>query len=205
MLRTGPYGDGFGARDDGPRLSLAALEAAPHGIDLGALEPRLPDALRTASGTIELSPELLVADVARLRRALERTPADGPVLVGRRHLRSNNSWMHNLPVLVKGKPRCTLHVHPDDAARYRLTDGALARLQSRTGAVEAEVEITDEVMPGVVSLPHGWGHGLPDTQMAVAAEHAGTNSNVLADDLLIDAVSGNAVLNGIPVGLAPVG
>jgi anaerobic selenocysteine-containing dehydrogenase len=205
MLRTGPYGDGFGARPDGARLNLAALEAAPHGIDLGPLAPRLPDALRTASGMIELTPERLVADVPRLREALARTPADGPVLVGRRHLRSNNSWMHNLPVLVKGKSRCTLHVHPEDAARYRLADGALARLRSRTGAVEAEVEITDEVMPGVVSLPHGWGHGVADTRMAVAAEHAGTNSNVLADELLIDAVSGNAVLNGIPVQLSPVG
>ncbi|MGB9183684.1 MAG: molybdopterin oxidoreductase family protein [Solirubrobacteraceae bacterium] len=205
MLRTGPYGDGFGARSDGGTLSLAALEAAPHGLDLGPLAPRLPDALRTAGGTIDLTPELLVADVPRLYEVLGRTPADGPVLIGRRHLRSNNSWMHNLPVLVKGKSRCTLHVHPDDAARYELTDGALARLRSRTGTVEAEVEITDEVMPGVVSLPHGWGHSAPGTQMTVATQHAGTNSNVLSDELLIDAVSGNAVLNGIPVELAPAG
>lgn len=202
MLRTGPYGDGFGARADGPQLSLAALQAAPHGIDLGPLQPRLPDALRTASGTIELAPELLVSDVPRLHAALDRV-RDGPVLIGRRHLRSNNSWMHNLPVLVKGKPRCTLHVHPDDAARYGLADGAGARLRSRTGSVEAEVEITDEVMPGVVSLPHGWGHAVADTQMSVATQHPGTNSNVLADEQLFDALSGNAVLNGIPVSLAP--
>ena len=161
MLRTGPYGDGFGARASGAQLSLSALEAAPHGLDLGPLQPRLPDALRTAGGTIELTPELLVADVPRLRAALARPPADGPVLIGRRHLRSNNSWMHNLPVLVKGKSRCTLHVHPDDAERYQLTDGAPAQLRSRTGTVQAEVEITDEVMPGVVSLPHGWGHAWP--------------------------------------------
>jgi anaerobic selenocysteine-containing dehydrogenase len=205
MLRTGPYGDGFGARTDGAALTLAALEAAPHGLDLGPLAPRLPGALRTAGGAIELTPEMLVADVPRLHEALARTPPDGPVLIGRRHLRSNNSWMHNVPVLVKGKSRCTLHVHPDDAARYELTDGALASLRSRTGTVEAEVEVTDEVMPGVVSLPHGWGHSAPHTQMTVAAQHAGTNSNVLADELLIDAVSGNAVLNGIPVQLAPAG
>jgi anaerobic selenocysteine-containing dehydrogenase len=205
MLRSGPYGDGFGAHTDGVALSLAALEAAPHELDLGPLAPRLPDVLRTAGGAIELTPELLVADVPRLHEALARTPADGPVLIGRRHLRSNNSWMHNLPVLVKGKSRCTLHVHPDDATRYELTDGALARLRSRTGTVEAEVEVTDEVMPGVVSLPHGWGHSAPDTQMTVATQHAGTNSNVLSDELLIDAVSGNAVLNGIPVQLAPAG
>jgi anaerobic selenocysteine-containing dehydrogenase len=204
MLRTGPYGDGFGSRPEGG-LTLGALEAAPHGIDLGALEPRLPDALRTASGRIELAPAPLVADVQRLRAALQRPAAAGPVLVGRRHLRSNNSWMHNLPVLVKGPAQCTLHVHPDDAERYGLTDGEPARLSSRTGTVQAPVEVTDEVMPGVVSLPHGWGHAAADSRMGVAAEHAGTNSNVLADELLIDAVSGNAVLNGIPVELAPVG
>jgi anaerobic selenocysteine-containing dehydrogenase len=204
MLRTGPYGDGFGSRPEGG-LTLGALEAAPHGVDLGALEPRLPDALRTASGRIELAPAPLVADVQRLRAALQRPAAAGPVLVGRRHLRSNNSWMHNLPVLVKGPAQCTLHVHPEDAERYGLTDGELARLSSRTGTVQAPVEVTDEVMPGVVSLPHGWGHAAADSRMGVAAEHAGTNSNVLADELLIDAVSGNAVLNGIPVELAPVG
>jgi anaerobic selenocysteine-containing dehydrogenase len=160
--------------------------------------------LRTPSGRIELTPEPLVADVGRLRDALQRPAADGPVLVGRRHLRSNNSWMHNLPVLVKGPPQCTLQVHPDDAERYGLTDGETAEVRSRTGAVNAPVEVTDEVMPGVVSLPHGWGHDADGTAMSVAADHPGTNSNVLADERLIDAVSGNAVLNGIPVELAPV-
>jgi anaerobic selenocysteine-containing dehydrogenase len=203
MLRAGPYGDGFGARPDGG-LSLAALEAVPHGIDLGPLQPRLPDALRTPSGMIDLAPEPLVADVARLRDVLGRAPADGPVLVGRRNLRSNNSWMHNLPMLVRGPSQCTLHVHPEDAERYGLTDGAPALLRSRTGSLEAEVEITDAVMPGVVSLPHGWGHDAPEARLSVASAHAGANSNVLSDELLIDAVSGNAVLNGIPVTLAPV-
>src|SRR6202035_2782086 len=167
MLRTGPYGDGFGADPDG--LSLAVLEANPHGVDLGPLQPRIPEVLRTPSGMIELAPEACVADVARLRAALDRPLArdGGPlVLVGRRDLRSNNSWMHNLPVLVKGKPRCTLHVHPSDAERYGLTDGEPARLRSRTGTVDAEVEVTDEVMPGVVSLPHGWGHDVPEAQMS---------------------------------------
>ena len=202
MLRTGPYGDGFGAREGG--LSLAALEHAPHGIDLGPLTPRLPDALRTRSGRIELAPEPVVADVGRLREALDRPPAEGTVLVGRRHLRSNNSWMHNLPMLVRGPAQCTVHVHPEDAERYGLADGAPARLRSRTGSVEATVEITDAVMPGVVSLPHGWGHDAPEARMSVAAAHAGANSNVLSDELLFDALSGNAVLNGIPVTLAPV-
>jgi anaerobic selenocysteine-containing dehydrogenase len=212
MLRAGPYGDGFGARNgnrdgsgNGDALSLAALEAAPHGIDLGPLQPRLPGALRTASGKIELAPAPIVADVVRLRDGLA-TPRDhnGIVLVGRRQLRSNNSWMHNLPMLVKGKPRCTLQVHPDDAARHELIDGEDAEVRSRVGAVRAQVEVTDAIMRGVVSLPHGWGHDAPGAEMSVAAAHAGTNSNVLADELLIDELSGNAVLNGIPVELAPV-
>jgi anaerobic selenocysteine-containing dehydrogenase len=202
MLRTGAYGDGFGAEPGG--ISLAGLEAAPHGVDLGPLQPRLPEVLRTSSGRIELAPEPIAADVERLRASLQRTAGEGLVLVGRRLLRSNNSWMHNLPVLVKGKPQCTLHVHPDDAARHGLTDGEPARLSSRTGAVVAPVEVTDAVMPGVVSLPHGWGHGAPGTVQRIAADHAGANSNELADELLLDELSGNAVLNGIPVELAAV-
>jgi anaerobic selenocysteine-containing dehydrogenase len=208
MLRTGPYGDGFGADRNG--LTLDALIAQPHGIDLGPLEPRLPDALRTPSGTIELAPEPLVGDVARLRAALtERADAraDGNafVLVGRRQLRSNNSWMHNLNVLVKGKPRCTLHVHPDDAARLGLADGESAEVRSRTGVVIAPVEVTDGIMPGIVSIPHGWGHDVDGVQLSVASTiGAGVNSNLLADDTLFDPLSGNAVLNGIPVSVAAV-
>ncbi|HWE33839.1 MAG TPA: molybdopterin-dependent oxidoreductase [Solirubrobacteraceae bacterium] len=194
QLRVGPY-----------RLTLADLEDAPHGIDLGPLKQRLPDALRTQSGMIELVPEAVVADVDRLIEALDRGAEDGElVLVGRRHLRSNNSWMHNLPLLVSGPVQCTLHVHPDDAARHELVDGEQAEVRSRTGTVHAQVEVTDAIMPGVVSLPHGWGHDVDGVELAVAAEHPGTNSNILADEQLLDAVSGNAVLNGIPVELAPV-
>jgi anaerobic selenocysteine-containing dehydrogenase len=193
MLRCGPY-----------RLTLADLEAAPHGIDLGPLEPRLPEMLRTPSGRIELAPPAIVADVARLRGALAGAPAPDMVLVGRRQLRSNNSWMHNLPALVKGPVRCTAHVHPDDAERLGLRDGEPAIVTSRTGSVQVPVEVTDAIMPGVVSIPHGWGHDAPGARMAVAARHAGANSNLLADELLIDEVSGNAVLNGIPVTLAAV-
>ena len=209
LLRAGPYGDGFGARsrreDGGPALTLDLLEANPHGIDLGPLQPRLPDALRTPSGRIELVPELIAADVDRLREALERGAAEGPVLIGRRHLRSNNSWMHNLPMLMSGPARCTLHVHPDDAVRHGLVDGGRATVSSRTGAVDVDVEFTADIRPGVVSLPHGWGHDVPGARMGVAAAHAGANSNLLGDELLFDAVSGNAVLNGIPVRLAPAG
>jgi anaerobic selenocysteine-containing dehydrogenase len=189
MLRLGPY-----------KLTLDEVAAHPHGLDLGALEPRLPDVLRTASGMVELAPEPLLADVERLRASLaaERPPF---VLVGRRHLRSNNSWMHNIPVLMKGKPRCTLQMHPADAAAVGVADGGSVRVASRVGAVVAPVEVTDALLPGVVSLPHGWGHDLPGVRLGVAAsaENGGVNSNVLADDRLVDPLSGNAVLNGIPV------
>ncbi|HEX8803195.1 MAG TPA: molybdopterin oxidoreductase family protein [Acidimicrobiales bacterium] len=200
MIRTGPYGDGFGARPGG--LTLDVLLEHPHGVDLGPLEPRLPDVLRTPSGLIELAPEPIVADVARMREALD-APADGFTLIGRRDLRSNNSWMHNVEVLVKGRPRCTLHVHPDDAGRLGLADGAPASVTSRTGAVTIPVEVTDAIRPGVVSIPHGWGHDLPGVELAVARRHAGVNSNLLADDRLVDPLSGNAVLNGIPVTVSP--
>ncbi|HEV3231191.1 MAG TPA: molybdopterin-dependent oxidoreductase [Candidatus Dormibacteraeota bacterium] len=199
-LRTGAYGDGFGADPEG--LSLAKLKANPHGVDLGPLTPRVPDVLRTASGRVELCPPALAADVPRLLARLD-APADGLLLVGRRHLRSNNSWMHNVPMLMTGKPRCTLQVHPEDATRLGLEDGGPARVESRVGAVVAPVEVTAEVMPGVVSLPHGWGHDLPGTRLNVAAAQPGVNSNILADDQAIDPLSGNAVLDGIPVSVTP--
>jgi anaerobic selenocysteine-containing dehydrogenase len=201
MLRTGPYGDGFGANPGG--LSLDVLLDQPHGVDLGPLEPRLPEVLRTPSGMVELAPEPIVADVARLRAALD-APTTGMTLVGRRDLRSNNSWMHNVEVLVKGKPRCTVHVHPDDAARLGLTDGAEAQVASRTGKVTIPVEVTENIRPGVVSIPHGWGHDLDGVELGVARRYAGVNSNLLADEELLDPLSGNAVLNGIPVELSPV-
>jgi anaerobic selenocysteine-containing dehydrogenase len=187
LLRTGAYG-----------LSLDRLLDNPHGVDLGPLQPRLPSVLQTVSGTVELAAPPIVADVARLRAALGREP-EQLVLIGRRHLRSNNSWMHNVPALVKGRERCTLQVSPADAARLALVDGGDARVTSRAGTLSARVEITDRVMPGVVSLPHGWGHGMPGTRMTVAADHPGVNSNVLTDEFAIDTLSGNSVLNGIPV------
>jgi anaerobic selenocysteine-containing dehydrogenase len=192
QLRGGPY-----------RVTLAELEAAPHGIDFGALEPRMPEVLRTPSGVIELAPEALVGDVARLHAALAEPVNGAMTLVGRRELRSNNSWMHNLPTLVRGKERCTALVHPDDAARLGLVDGEEAVVRSRAGEIVVPVEVTDDVMPGVVSIPHGWGHDLPGMSLSVAGAHAGTNSNVLADELVVEPLSGTAVLNGIPVELEP--
>jgi anaerobic selenocysteine-containing dehydrogenase len=201
MLRLGPYGDGFGARPDG--LSLRTLLAHPHGIDLGPLEPRLPQPLKTPSGTVELLPKPIAADLPRLRQALSER-AGSLVLVGRRHLRSNNSWLHNVPALTGGSNRCTLHIHPDDADRLGLADGAQVRVKGAGGAVTAPVEVTDGIRRGVVSLPHGWGHDRPGTRMGHAALDPGVNVNQLLDGSLLDPLSGNAVLNGVPVELAPL-
>ncbi|MFE6984831.1 molybdopterin oxidoreductase family protein [Streptomyces griseus] len=191
MLRLGPYG-----------LTLERLLAHPHGIDLGPLNPRVPEVLRTRSGRIELLPEPIAADLPRLRRALGDRPAP-LVLVGRRHLRSNNSWMHNVGSLTGGSNVCTLQIHPDDAARLGLADGDTARIESSGGGIEAPAEITDTVRSGVVSLPHGWGHSRPGTRMSVAAADPGANVNQLLDGTLLDPLSGTAVLNAIPVSVTP--
>ncbi|MFF3348706.1 molybdopterin oxidoreductase family protein [Streptomyces sp. NPDC002779] len=202
MLRLGPYGDGFGARPDG--MSLDKLLAHPHGIDLGPLRPRLPQPLKTRSGKVELLPRPIADDLPRLRQALRRRPDDGLVLVGRRHLRSNNSWMHNVPALTGGSNRCTLHIHPDDAERLGVRDGADVRLKGTGGEVTAPAEVTEAVRPGVVSLPHGWGHDRPGTRLSHARKEPGANVNQLLDGSLLDPLSGNAVLNGFPVQLTPV-
>jgi anaerobic selenocysteine-containing dehydrogenase len=198
MLRLGPYGDAFGAKPDG--LNLERLIAAPHGIDLGPLRPRISEVLRTASGKVELAPAALVEDVARLHASIDRG-TDGFVLIGRRHLRSNNSWMHNLPALNGGTNRCTLQMHPADAAELGVTDAA--RVKGPGGELEAPVELTDAIRRGVVSLPHGWGHDLSGTKMSVAAGAPGVNVNQLNDGTTLDPLSGTAVLNGIPVQIAP--
>ncbi len=202
QLRTGPYGDGFGANPDG--LTLAAVEAAPHGgLDLGPLAPRLPEVLRTPSGKIELAPALLMNEAERLLAAPPAAPA-GMLLIGRRQARSNNSWMHNLPVLAKGPFRCTLMVNPSDALRLGLEDGGLARVRARVGAIEAVVETSATLMPGVVSLPHGWGHDLAGTGLSLARARPGVNSNIVADDAELEPLTGTAVLNGIPVDIEPL-
>ena len=146
---------------------------------------------------------MFLDDLRRLSGSIEDFAGRDLVLVGRRDLRSNNSWMHNIEVLVKGKPRCTLHVHPDDADRLGLQDRQPAVVASRVGQLTVDVELTDEIRPGVVSLPHGWGHDLPGAKLRVAAERSGVNSNVLTDDAVLDPLSGTSVLNGIPVELTP--
>ncbi|SEL51989.1 molybdopterin-dependent oxidoreductase [Nonomuraea pusilla] len=194
MLRLGPYGSWSGGGD----LTLRTLLDHPHGLDLGPLEPRLPEVLRTASGRVELAPPRLLDDVERLRAGLEAEPPE-MVLIGRRHLRSNNSWMHNVGPLVGGGNRCTLQINPADAARLGL--GGEAVVRSAKGQVTVPVEPTDAIMPGVVSLPHGWGHA--GGGQRVAAAHAGVSVNDLTDETTVDVPSGNAVFNGVPVTISP--
>ncbi|MEW6265549.1 MAG: molybdopterin-dependent oxidoreductase [Thermodesulfobacteriota bacterium] len=192
MLRGGPYG-----------LTLDDLLRAPHGLDLGPLAPRLPVIVQTPSGRIQLCPQEIKDDARRLIAALDRGPAEGLVLIGRRRPRSNNSWMHNLPSLAAGPSPCTLMVHPNDADSLDLKDGGSARVSSRVGEVIVPVELSDDVMPGVVCLPHGWGHDAPGTRLSVAARQPGVSSNLLTDEALLDPLSGTSVLNGIPVKVTP--
>jgi len=195
-LRSGPYGDQFGLKPDG--LNLDKISAAPGGIDLGELQPRMPEALRTPSGRIELAAAMLLGD---LQHALADLEAAAPefVIIGRRDVRSNNSWMHNLPTLAKGPDRCTLLVNPADAQRLKLRDGAMARIQRDGHAVVAPVELSDAMRPGVVSLPHGWGHDRPGARLSLAAQRPGASLNDVLDDNLRDPLSGNAVLSGVAV------
>jgi anaerobic selenocysteine-containing dehydrogenase len=201
-VRVSPWGDDYGARPGGLTLE-SLMHDHPHGVDVGPMVPRIDVILRTASGDVELAHDNILGDLPRLQARVTQ-PREGLVLIGRRHVRSNNSWMHNVTVLVKGKDRCTLVVHPDDADALGLKDGAIARVTSEAGTVEAPVEISDEIRPGVVSLPHGWGHDRPGARLAVAREHAGVNSNLLAPGHLVDVPSGNAAVNGIPVEVVAV-
>jgi anaerobic selenocysteine-containing dehydrogenase len=219
MLRTGAYGaeyrgwtkllaalPGLGALHQllaaphrKPRgLRLATLRAAPHGVDLGPLESGLPRRLATPDRRLHLAPAVYIEDLARAAEALCQSPPE-LVLIGRRHVRSNNSWLHNSRRLVKGKPRCTLLIHPGDASKRGIAEGAILRLRSRVGEVEVPAEISADVMPGVVCLPHGWGHDRAGIRMAVASRHAGVSINDVVDDQRVDTLTGTAVLNGTPV------
>ena len=195
-LRTGPYGSGANLLKDG--LTLKKLRENPHGEDFGALQPCLRERLPEQHAYVELAPAPMLADVERLRASMgddERSL----VLIGRRHVRSNNSWLHNSERLMKGRDRCTAMLHPEDAARLGVVDGAQVRLRSRTGEVSVVAELTDDIMPGVVSLPHGFGHQREGVQLRVASAHPGVSVNDLTDETLLDTLTGNAVLNGVPV------
>jgi len=201
-IRMSPWGDGYGARPNGLTLE-SLMNDHPHGVDFGPMVPCIDAILRTASGDVELAHDNILGDVPRLRDRIAQ-PRPRLVLIGRRHVRSNNSWMHNVRVLVKGRPRCTLIVHPHDARDLAVENGTSVRVTSEAGSVEAVVEISDEIRQGVVSLPHGWGHDNPGTRLAVAHEYAGVNSNLLAPGTLVDVPSGNAAVNGFPVEVVPL-
>ncbi len=204
-LRAGPWGFGGGLRRGLRGMSFTKLRAAPHGIDLGPLQPCLPGRLPPRrDGTpahIDLAPAELVADVARLRAELGVAvePAGPLLLIGRRQLRSNNSWMHNVPKLMAGKPRCTLLMHPIDAGRIGVVDGDEVDITSRIGTVVAPVELDDGIMVGVVSLPHGFGHNRVGTGQRVASAHAGVSINDVSDEQRVDPLSGVAAFSGQPV------
>lgn len=191
LIRLGPRGP---LRAGAGGLSLDAVAEALHGIDLGPLEPCLERRLRHPDGKVALAPQVFVDDVQRLRRRLhEPAPAEGSLLlIGRRQLRSNNSWCHNAPRLMRGPDRCTLFVHPADARRHGIASGDRVRVRSRVGSVVVPVELDEGLMPGVASLPHGFGHDRPGTRLAVARRHPGASLNDLTDDLRIDPSTGNA-------------
>ena len=201
MIRTGPYGDLFGKKPEG--LSIEKLQRNPHGVDLGELTSRFPQILSTPSGRIEIASRLIMQDFDRLDILLSESAPTRILLVGRRDVRSNNSWMHNLPGLSSGSERCFLHIHPRDAEVHDLQEGETANISSEAGELSVPVHVTDEIMPGVVSLPHGWGHRMNGSRLRVAQEQAGVNSNILTDRQALDPLSGNAVLNGIPVSISP--
>ena len=195
-LRTGPFGDGYGTNPDG--LTLDKLKTEPNGINFGPMIPQVPEVLGTSDRKIRLAPQYLLDDLPRLAARLERDPEE-LVLVSRRHLRSNNSWLHNVGPLMKGSDRCTLLMHGDDAKVREIGDGDLVTVTSAGGRVRVPVEVTDAIMPGVVSMPHGWGHGKDGTRMSIANGSPGVNTNVLSPPTFIDEPSGNGALNGIPV------
>lgn len=203
LLRMGPHDRRWRGLTKG--LTLDKLRDNPHGLDLGPLQPTLPDRLNTRNGRINLAPRRYLADVERLLVSLEAEVQGGSMqLIGRRHLRSNNSWMHNSQRLVKGKVRCTALVHPEDAERLGLHEGEEARISSGVGQIVLPVEVSDSIMPGVVSVPHGWGHDRTGTRLTVAEAHAGASINDLIDDRQVDPLSGVSVLNGQMVFLEPV-
>lgn len=199
FIRSGHYGDHFGARPDG--LTLERLKAHPHGVDFGPMVGgRIEEMLHLPDKKINLMPPIIAADVPHLREWIAVGPPQGLELIsGRRHVRSANSWMHNLHVLVKGKDRCTLVIHPRDAQSRGITEGDIVEVRSRAGKVQVRAAVSEDIRPGVVSLPHGWGHDEPGTRMNVAREHAGVNANLLVDADFVDRPSNNAVFNGIPV------
>jgi anaerobic selenocysteine-containing dehydrogenase len=208
LLQAGLYGGKSGNADESlaQGLSLAKLKAHPHGIDLGPLQPSLPNALFHEDKKIHLDFDYFMSDLDRVNAQFfgAEKQEESLVLIGRRHIKTNNSWLHNSPRMVKGNNRCTLQLHPDDGKAHGIDDGDEVRVISRVGQLTIEAEITDAIMPGVVSIPHGWGHNKKGIKLSVASRTPGVNTNILTDDLQVDELSGNAVLNGVPVKLEKV-
>jgi anaerobic selenocysteine-containing dehydrogenase len=195
-LKSGPYGE-----HTDWQLSIDKLKAHPSGIDLGPLEPSCPERLQTPNQRIQLAIPEVLADIERFVKDTD-VAGDHYRLIGRRHVRDNNSWMHNHHRLMKGKPRCQLLMHPDDVAKEGWQSGMVVTIESRVGAIDAELAASDEMMPGVVSLPHGYGHGLAGTRGEVASRHAGVSCNDITDEQFVDQLSGNAAVNGVSVRLS---
>ena len=193
-LRRGPYAG----------MTLNKLKKNPHGIDLGPPKRMLPQALKHKDKQIHLNIDFYQADLERVREMMQNYDDKQVLLIGRRHVRSNNSWLHNSYRLVKGKPRCTLMLHPETAKEYSIEDGQNVKVTSRVGSVIITAEVTDELMPKVVSIPHGWGHDRKGVKQKIAQAHAGVSVNDLTDDTLIDQLSGNAAVNGVPVQLEAI-
>lgn len=209
-LRFGPYGakgmNGKRLKEKGQAgLTVQRLKNSKHGVDLGPLRPILKHRLCTENGRIQLAPPVLVEDLLRLKEAFQAPENGALLLIGRRHLRSNNSWMHNSPRLTRGKERCTLLMNPADADAHQLEDGMQVQVKSRVGQIELPVEVSDEMMAGVVSIPHGWGHNRPGIRLANAEKHAGASINDLTDDLLVDELTGNAAFSGVEVWVKGLG
>ncbi len=210
-LRYGPYGaHGINQkklRQAGSQgLKLPTLKRQVHGVDLGPLQPLLMQRICTPSRRIQLAPELILADLPRVQQAWLKGASNGNalMLIGRRELRSNNSWMHNSPRLMRGKNRCTVLMHPDDARARNLTDGALVKVCSRVGEIELPLETSETMMPGVVSIPHGWGHDREGVQLGTAVKQPGASINDLTDEQQIDMLTGNAAFCGVTVQVEPV-
>jgi anaerobic selenocysteine-containing dehydrogenase len=193
-LKRGPY----------PQVNLKELKKNPHGIDLGPLQNMLPKGLKHKDKKIHLNVDFYQGDLDRVKEMMQQYNDDQILLIGRRHVRSNNSWLHNSQRLVKGKSRCTLMLHPETAKQKGIEQGQLVKVTSRVGSVNIEAEVTDELMPGVVSIPHGWGHGRKGVKQKIAQANAGVSVNDLTDDTLIDTLCGNAAVNGVPVTLEAV-
>jgi len=198
LLAMGPYGSSN--RSLQKDLNLSSLACYPHGIDLGPLQPCFPERIYHQDQRIPLAPACFLDDLKRVHKVFDKPSSSHPMrLIGRRHVRSNNSWLHNSQRLIKGNDRCTLIIHSKDASKLALKKGSIAKVTSNVGSIDIPVEISDDIMQGVVSIPHGWGHHRKGTQLSIAETKPGVSLNDITDDQHVDLLSGTSVLNSVPV------